>query len=228
MKAVFGVAGDVVPGDLRSLGKRLEAKGSVVESLRAPGLELLVVGRSTAELERWRAADGERMALAVGRPLHPDLSEGREILASTLRDFEPGDGSRTRGWLGEFNLLLVDPATRSLEIETDCLGLRPLFARSAGGRTVFGSEVLPLVEAGLVPSRLDPDAVAAWILLEHPLNGRSLVEGVHRLPAGRARIDLASGAVRLEARQWEVADKDISRGKLSPPGPQGPRHCGPR
>ena len=214
MKAIFGVAGDVVPGDLRSLGKRLEAQGSVVGSVRAPGLELLVVGRSAAELEHWQAADGDRMALAVGRPLHPDLSDGREILASTLRDTGPGGAPRTRDWLGEFNLLLLDPAARSLEIETDCLGLRPLFARSAGGRTVFGSEVLPLVEAGLVPSRLDPDAVAAWILLEHPLNGRSLVEGLHRLPAGRTRIDLRSGAMRLEARKWEVADEDMSRAEL--------------
>ena len=64
MKAVFGVAGDVVPGDLRSFGKRLEATGSVVESLRAPGLEMLLVGRSAAELEPWQATDGECRALA--------------------------------------------------------------------------------------------------------------------------------------------------------------------
>ena len=214
MKAVFGVAGDVVPGDLRSLGKRLEATGSVVESLRAPGLEMLLVGRSAAELERWQATEGERRALAVGRPLPPDAAAGPQTLAAVLRHHQPDGAPRTGGWLGEFNLLIVDPAARTLEIETDCLGLRPLFARSAGGRTVFGSEVLPLVEAGLVPSRLDPDALAAWILLEHPLNGRSLVEGLHRLPPGRALIDLATGAMRLEARQWEVGDAEIPRDEL--------------
>ena len=214
MRSVFGVAGDVVPGDLRSLRKRLEAAGAVVETVRAPGLEMLLVGRSAAELSRGHTREGERHAIVVGRPLPGTGPSGPDTLRATLWDDSGDDHAPTDGWLGEFNLFRVDPFDRSLRIETDCLGLRPLFVRASDGRTVFGSEVLPLAEAGLVPSRLDPEAFAAWLLLEHPLNGRSLVEGLHRLPPGRAKIDLAAGQIQIRPFDRVEGGADLPRSEL--------------
>ena len=214
MRSVFGVAGDVVPGDLRRLRKRLEAGGAVVETLRAPGLEMLMVGRSADDLARGRIKEGERHALVVGRPLPAEGASGPDTLRTTLWDRGTDADSVTESWLGEFNLFRVDPSSRSLHVETDCLGLRPLFIRTSAGRAVFGSEVLPLVEAGLVPSRLDPDAFAAWLLLEHPLNGRSLVDGLHRLPPGRARIDLVTGQLEIRPFGRVEGAADLSRSEL--------------
>ncbi|MEJ2483018.1 MAG: asparagine synthase-related protein [Gemmatimonadota bacterium] len=214
MRSVYGVAGDVVPGDLRRLKKRLQAGGAIVETLRVPGLEMLLVGRSARDLSRGRVAEGERHALAVGRPLPAGGPSGPEVLRATLWNPPSAGDPATDDWLGEFNLFRVDPVERALHIETDCLGVRPLFVRTSAGRAVFGSDVLPLVEAGLVPSRLDSDALAAWLLLEHPLNGRSLVDGLRRLPPGRARIDLVTGALDLRPFDWKEGDADLARSDL--------------
>ena len=155
MKAVFGVAGDVVPGELGPLRQHLEAEGSFVTTLQLAGLELLLVGRSHEEIGRWQITAGQRSAIVVGRPLHPTLTGGRTLLREVLADRSPNGAKRTGDWMGEFNLLVADGQRRRLEIETDCLGLRPMFLYESDGRAVFGSEVLPLAEAGLVPPQVD-------------------------------------------------------------------------
>jgi hypothetical protein len=204
MKAVFGVAGDVVPGELGPLRQHLEAEGSFVTTLQLAGLELLLVGRSHEEIGRWQITAGQRSAIVVGRPLHPTLTGGRTLLREVLADRSPNGAKRTGDWMGEFNLLVADGQRRRLEIETDCLGLRPMFLYESDGRAVFGSEVLPLAEAGLVPPQVDVEALAAWTLLEHPLNGRSLIAGLRRIDPGRVLIDLESGSARREADEFST------------------------
>jgi hypothetical protein len=214
MKAVFGVAGDVVPGELAPLRAMLEASGSFVSTLRMAGLELLLVARSGKELDRWQTSENKRSAIIVGRPLHPRIAGQRDLLRSVLADPVPGNARRTCDWMGEFNLRVADGHTRRLEIESDCLGLRPLFLHASDGRVVFGSEVLPLADAGLVPPRVDVEALAAWTLLEHPLNGRSLITGLRRMEPGRVVIELETGAVCHDPDEFETGDATPSREAL--------------
>lgn len=215
MKAVFGVAGAVVPGELEPLRKLFAARGASVQVITVPGLELLLVARSARDLDEWYVQEAGRHAIAVGRPLHPLTRGGRDTMQGTLAEYGPAGPRLTRSWYGEFNLLIVDEPGRKLELETDCLGLRPMFIHEAGSRVVFGSEVWPLAEAGLVPPVIDPEALAAWVLLEHPLNGHSLISGVRRIPPGRARIDLDSGSLEQEADLWNDRDSTVDRADLA-------------
>jgi len=192
----------------------MAADGAATRLITVPGLELLLVGRSELELEEWHQQDAGLHAIAIGRPLHPALTGGRNTLQDALNGYRPGGPRLTGSWLGEFNLLIVDESGRVLELETDCLGLRPMFLRESGSRVVFGSEAWPLVEAGLVPPAVDPAALSAWILLEHPLNGRSLFSGLQRMPPGRVRIDLDSGTMEQDADSWTDGDAVVGREEL--------------
>jgi hypothetical protein len=206
MRSLFGVAGKVAPGELASMSDRFATDGMETEVVSIPGLELLLVGRSANELSESHQELAGVHAIAVGRPLHPKLTGIPDTLLDALGEYRAGGPRLTGSWLGEFNLLLADGPRRVLGLETDCLGLRPLFMREDGSRVVFGSEAWPLVEAGLVPPAIDLDAFASWILLEHPLNGRSLFSGLLRMPPGRARIDLDSGRVEVDGDSWPDAD----------------------
>ncbi len=215
MRSVFGVAGKVAPGELAFLSDRFAADGMVTEVVSIPGLELLLVGRSDSEIVASHQEEAGVHAIAVGRPLHPVRTGIPSTLLDALGEYRSGGPRLTGSWLGEFNLLLADGPGRVLELETDCLGLRPLFMREAGARVAFGSEAWPLVEAGLVPPTIDLDAFASWILLEHPLNGRSLFHGLQRMPPGRARIDLDSGRLAVEADAWIDGEKATGREELA-------------
>lgn len=192
MKSVFGVAGEVAPGALAFLIDRFAADGMATEVVSLPVLELLLVGRSESELEEWHQQEALLHAIAVSQPLHPVLAGGRLTLRDALTVYRTGGPRLADSWLGEVNVLIIDEPGRDLELDTDCLGLRPVFMREAGSRIVFGSEVWPLVEAGLVPPAVDPDSLAAWILLEHPLNGRCLFSELHRVP--RRIVELPMGS----------------------------------
>jgi hypothetical protein len=80
MKAVFGVAGDVGGDDLVPLREHLDTGGSVATTVQIPDLGLMLVGRSTEELDRWQTSAGNQSVFVIGRPLHPTVSGARTLL----------------------------------------------------------------------------------------------------------------------------------------------------
>ena len=90
MRSVFGVAGNAVPGELGPLRDRMAADGAATRLITVPGLELLLVGRSELELEEWHQQDAGLHAIAIGRPLHPALTGGRNTLQDALNGYRPG------------------------------------------------------------------------------------------------------------------------------------------
>lgn len=192
MRSVFGVAGKAVPGELQPLRDRVAAGGAETQVVAVPGLELLLVGRSEPEMEEWHQQEALSHAIAVNWPLHPVLTGGRLTPRNALTGYRTGGPHLADSWLDESNLLIVDEPGHDLELDTNCLGLTPVFMREARSRLVLGSEVWPLVEAGLVPPAIDPDALAACILLEHPLNGRCLFSGLQRVPRRIVKFSMGS------------------------------------
>jgi asparagine synthase (glutamine-hydrolysing) len=110
--------------------------------------------------------------------------------------------SRLARWLretdGDFVLLFIGRRRRRLVLLTDLFGRLPVYWTPEGSRIVI-SRSLRL--AGQLAGRRDPDpmAIAEYLLLQYPVGGRTLLEGVRRIPpASAVFIDRVSGTARLE------------------------------
>jgi asparagine synthase (glutamine-hydrolysing) len=124
---------------------------------------------------------------------------------TTLAEEIARDGhspSRLARWLretdGDFVLLFIGRRRRKLVLLTDLFGRLPVYWTPGGSRIVI-SRSLRL--AGQLAGRRDPDpmAIAQYLLLQYPVGGRTLLEGVRRIPpASAVFIDRATGSARLD------------------------------
>jgi asparagine synthase (glutamine-hydrolysing) len=110
---------------------------------------------------------------------------------------------------GMFALGFWSGLRRSLLIARDPAGKKPLYhAALPGGGLAFSSEVRALLVADLVPRRLDPDGLVAFLENGFPIAPTTLVGGVRALMPGTL-LDVAgaSGAV-TPARYWQIPGPD--------------------
>jgi asparagine synthase (glutamine-hydrolysing) len=107
---------------------------------------------------------------------------------------------------GMFAFALHDERNGRVVIARDRIGEKPLYLVERDGFIAFASEMVALVEAGLVPFEPDPEAVELFYhysLVPEPL---AAVRGVRKLPAGhRLEIDLDPWRVR-ETAYWKMED----------------------
>jgi asparagine synthase (glutamine-hydrolysing) len=101
---------------------------------------------------------------------------------------------------GDFALLVWDPSSQTGLLARDQLGSGSVYFHSRGGRLVFGSEVSRVL--ALLPTRPAPDeaALAHWLSVSGPPEGRTLYAGVRRLGEG-CLIRLGEGRWE-EGRYW--------------------------
>jgi asparagine synthase (glutamine-hydrolysing) len=110
--------------------------------------------------------------------------------------------SRLAHWLretdGDFVLLFIERRRRRLLLLTDLFGRLPVYWTPGGSRIVI-SRSLRL--AGQLAGRRSPDpmAIAQYLLLQYPVGGRTLLDGVRRIPpASAVSLDRATGSARLD------------------------------
>jgi len=77
------------------------------------------------------------------------------------------------------------PASR-LFLARDRLGIKPLYYAAAGGAFLFASEVRALLAAGLLPGRVSPSALQAYLLFGSVGEPETLIEGIVSLPPGHS------------------------------------------
>lgn len=145
----------------------------------------------------------ERVGLA--RRLGVDPAEARETSdqALVLLAFERWGEGCFDELLGDGAFALLDERERRLYCWRDPAGVRPLYYRyEPGRRFVFSSDLRSLAAHPATPRRLDlayaRSALELGFGFQHP--SRTLVAGVHKLPAGHALTVDASG-VRVH-RYW--------------------------
>ncbi|MFL5539236.1 MAG: asparagine synthase (glutamine-hydrolyzing), partial [Longimicrobiaceae bacterium] len=128
---------------------------------------------------------------AGGRAFHTGTDT--EVLLAAYQAWGPPCLYRLRGM---FAFALWDHAAGRLFLARDRLGEKPLYWWRDGERFAFASELRALLE--LLPARpaLLPDAVDQFLHYQYVLEPATLLEGVHRLPAGHL---LELGADRWEA-----------------------------
>lgn len=83
----------------------------------------------------------------------------------------------------------------------DPLGIKPLYVAERDGAVLFASELRALLASGMVERRLDPEAVAAYLAFGSVQEPRTMIAGIHALPAGtvaRVRVD-SIGRATLDA-----------------------------
>jgi asparagine synthase (glutamine-hydrolysing) len=113
---------------------------------------------------------------------------------------------------GMFAFALHDERNRRVVIARDRIGEKPLYLVERDGFLAFASEMVALVEAGIVPFEPDPEAVELYYhysLVPEPL---AAIRGVRKLPAGhRLEIELDEWRVR-ETTWWRMEDSPELRG----------------
>jgi asparagine synthase (glutamine-hydrolysing) len=112
---------------------------------------------------------------------------------------------------GMFAFAIWDNIRRELFLARDRLGIKPLYYYSDGPVLVFASEIRALLASGLVPRRLDRQAL--WQLLAYQCvpAPRSLIAGVRMLAPGSWLVVDAQGRI-AETRYWDLLDNASPQG----------------
>jgi len=100
---------------------------------------------------------------------------------------------------GMFAFAIWDERRQRLLLARDRLGIKPLYVFRDGARVVFGSEIKSLLCHPEVPSGIDLDALAAFLLLKYVPAPRTMFAGITALPPGHLLVSDREG---VRTRQW--------------------------
>jgi asparagine synthase (glutamine-hydrolysing) len=122
-----------------------------------------------------------------------------EVLVHLYEDVGEGFVQRLNGM---FAFALWDARLRRLLLARDRCGIKPLYYAATGGCFAFASELRSLLAwPGLKP-RLDPTALAQYLMYEYVPTPLTILEGVRKLPPG-SLLTLARGEASVQP-YWEV------------------------
>lgn len=86
--------------------------------------------------------------------------------------------------IGMFAFAVWDRVQGELHLVRDRLGKKPVYYYHDGGHLVFSSEMRAVLASGLVPRRLNADALVDFLRYQTVHQPSTIVEGVRLLPAG--------------------------------------------
>ena len=104
---------------------------------------------------------------------------------------------------GMFAFAIWDARGRKLVLGRDRLGIKPLYVHNSGSQLLFASELKTLLASGLVPRKLDPAGVCAFLQLGHIPLPWSAIRGVTALAPGHIGV-WRDGEWRTE-RYWSLS-----------------------
>ncbi len=187
LNQIFGY--QVLPGDTSRDPAAFAGAEPVTPPASAEGLarQLRLFAYPQCRLASYFCAKSRSFAYLWGIPAHPDI-DAADIPKWCTEIVGKRRYAELKDLVGCFVLIVDEPTERRITFVTDILGVRPMFWGRCDGRLIFGSEVWPLHEAGLVQGKLDYDAVSAWIAYGYNCTGGSLFAGLKRLPPGSAVV----------------------------------------
>jgi asparagine synthase (glutamine-hydrolysing) len=114
---------------------------------------------------------------------------------------------------GMFAFAIYDLRQRTLLLARDRLGVKPLFlAPLADGSLIFGSELKALTAHPLLRREADPLAVEDYLAWGYVPDGRSILKGVEKLPAGHYLLLKHDAPVPRAVQWWDVSFAERRRG----------------
>jgi len=108
-----------------------------------------------------------------------------EVIVHLYEELGPACVTRLRGM---FALAIWDAGRRELFLARDPFGKKPLYYAAIPGGLVFGSEIKAVLAHPAVAPRLDAEAVAHYLTLQHVPEPSSGFIGIASLPAGHTLL----------------------------------------
>ena len=114
---------------------------------------------------------------------------------------------------GMFAFAIYDMEQRTLFLARDRLGVKPLFyAPLSDGSVIFGSELKALMAHPLLRREIDPLAVEDYLAWGYVPDHRSILKGVHKLPAGHSLLLRHDATLPRPVQWWDVSFAERRRG----------------
>ncbi|MBN2451419.1 MAG: asparagine synthase (glutamine-hydrolyzing) [Lentisphaeria bacterium] len=112
---------------------------------------------------------------------------------------------------GMFAFAILDRDRGRVLLARDRLGIKPLLYSRQSGCLLFASELRSLRASGLVPPRLDPEALWTYLSLGSVQPPRTILEGVAALPPGHAMTVDLDGRILRTWRWWDIVSAAAAR-----------------
>ena len=117
---------------------------------------------------------------------------------------------------GMFAFAIYDLEARTLFLARDRLGVKPLFyAPLSDGSLAFASELKGLLANPLLRRELDPLAIEDYMTWGYVPDHRSILAGVHKLPAGHTLLLRHGAPLPAPVQYWDVSFAERRQGRAS-------------
>lgn len=117
---------------------------------------------------------------------------------------------------GMFAFAIYDLTQRTLFLARDRLGVKPLFyAPLSDGSLAFASELKALAAHPLLRREVDPLAVEDYLTWGYVPDHRSILSGVHKLPAGHSLLLRHDAPLTAPQQWWDVSFAERRQGRAA-------------
>lgn len=197
----------------------------------APGVGLGHVRLSIIDLagspQPMASSDGRAMLVFNGeiynyRELREELRAGgaefhtdgdSEVILAAWQRWGPDCLPRLHGM---FAFAIYDLGQRSLFLARDRLGVKPLFyAPLSDGSLAFASELKALLAHPLLRRDIDPLAIEDYLAWGYVPDHRSILAGVHKLPAGHSLLLRHDAPLPAPRQWWDVSFAERRKGRAA-------------
>ncbi len=117
---------------------------------------------------------------------------------------------------GMFAFAIYDLGARTLFLARDRLGVKPLFyAPLSDGSLAFASELKGLIAHPLLRRDIDPLAIEDYLAWGYVPDHRSVLAGVHKLPAGNSLLLRHDAPLPAPRQWWDVSFAERHKGRAA-------------
>ena len=136
-----------------------------------------------------------------------------EVILAAWQKWGPACVARLHGM---FAFAIYDLTERTLFLARDRLGVKPLFyAPLSDGSVAFASELKGLLANPLLRREIDPLAIEDFMTWGYVPDHRSILAGVHKLPAGHTLLLRHGRPLPQPVQYWDVSFAERRQGRAS-------------
>jgi asparagine synthase (glutamine-hydrolysing) len=147
----------------------------------------------------------------LGATFHTDGDS--EVILAAWQRWGPDCLPRLHGM---FAFAIYDLGERTLFLARDRLGVKPLFyAPLSDGSLAFASELKGLIAHPLLRREIDPLAVEDYLAWGYVPDHRSILNGVHKLPAGHSLLLRHDAPLPTPRQWWDVSFAQRHKGRAA-------------
>ena len=136
-----------------------------------------------------------------------------EVILAAWQRWGPACVTRLHGM---FAFAIYDLEARTLFLARDRLGVKPLFyAPLSDGSLAFASELKGLLANPLLRREIDPMAIEDYMTWGYVPDHRSILAGVHKLPAGHTLLLRHGAPLPPPTQYWDVSFAERRQGRAN-------------